>query len=527
MTSNSISTRFPAIAPARTDTLGAVEAVEMGAWSVVDAVRLQEGDAPPPPPSPVPTPGADGVGDPYFPLLGNGGYDARHYTIDLSVDVARNHVTGASTMDAKATQDLSSFNLDFRNFDIDRITVNGKEAPFSRKGGELTVVPVAPLLAGEDFSVAVSYHGKPVPWSSEGAPAMVGWKRYNDGICVDCEPDGASSWFPVNDHPRDKAAYTFKIDVPSKYTVAANGQLVQQESHDDRTRYTWEARDEMASYLAMIQIGVFVRKDEVGPNGLPIRNYFPPRMATDAEYDFGRTGQMIELFSSHFGAYPFEAYGATVVPKQNVGGALECQTMSIFDPFVVTGDRYYENVVAHELAHQWFGDEVSTTSWKDIWLNEGFASYGEWLWQERNEGSASVDRTAREVYDWLGNRANVTAATTPESVRKMQAAHDHHLEQGAQGAIQIGAPPPSDLFDQQVYLKGALVLYALRKEVGDEAFFNGLRAWVAEKAGGHGEIAEFRAVIERVSGKPLEGFFDQWLYQTALPPFPGEGHQRP
>jgi aminopeptidase N len=489
--------------------------------AAVDSVSIGRcGDPAPPDPPPTPTPGADGIGDPYFPQMGNGGYDAQHYTVDMSVDVDANTVQATTTMDARATQDLSSLNLDLRGFEVSKVTVNGGDAKFSRKDGELTVVPAEALKAGDDFQVAVQYSGEPEPWQSQGVSFEVGWKKYDGGISVDCEPDGASSWIPVNDHPRDKASYTFKIDVPSGYQVAANGTLVATEDHDGRTRFTWDAKDPMASYLAMIQIGDYQRQDDSGPNGLPIRNYFPPRLADAAKYDFGRTGEMIDYFGQLFGPYPHEAYGAVVIPRSEVGGALECQTMSIFDPFVVTGDRSYENVVAHELTHQWFGDGVSVKNWKDIWLNEGFASYGEWLWQEKTQGADSVRQTAREVYDWLAGRGRASAVEPPSSVRKMLAAHRHGLDQHTWGPIQIGAPPSNDLFDEQVYMKGALVLYALREKVGDSAFFDGMRSYFGQYKGGNAEIADFQAVMEKTSGQPLGDFFQSWLYQTDMPPFP-------
>lgn len=475
-----------------------------------------------------PQPGTDGMADPYYPQLGNGGYDAQHYTIDLSVDVDGNRVQGTSTMDATATQDLSAFNLDFRGFDIAKITVNGADAQFSRDDGELTVTPSQPLQNGRPFQVAVNYSGKPQPFDSQAIAFTVGWKKYNGGASVDSEPDGASSWFPVNDHPRDKATYTFKIDVPKGYTVAANGTLQQTEDHDDRTRFTWEAKDPMASYLATVQIGDFVRQDETSPSGVHIRNYFPPDRADAAKYDFGRTGEMIEHFGKLFGPYPFEAYGAVVIPRSMVGGALECQTMSIFDPFVVSGDRSTENVIAHELTHQWFGDAVSVKNWKDIWLNEGFASYGEWLWQEKTQGLDSVKQTAHEVYDWLkgtgreiaGEGHPDQAKDVPECVRKLLQARRHGLSQQASGPIKIGEPPRDDLFNELVYVKGALTLYALRQTVGDDAFFSGLQTYFSQFRGGNAEIADFQSVMEKASGHPLGDFFKGWLYQTEVPPLP-------
>ena len=435
-----------------------------------------------------------GLGDHYYPGLGNSGYDARHYDVRLKVEPDSNKVVGSSQMTAQALQDLSQFNLDFHGCQVDHVEVNGEEAFFQRQGDELTVVPATPLQSGQQFEVAVDYSGQPAAKNSLAGPSLVGWKHSPYGVVVDSQPDGGQTWLPVNDHPRDKATYSMSVDVPKPYVVAANGTLLAVDDQGDRHTYHWSSRDPMASYLATVNIGNYLREDSVGPNGLPIRNYFPPELADKARHDFGRTPEMLEFFGNLFGAYPYEAYGVIVVndPKA-VSGAMETQTLSLFDPSMVTGDRTNEDLVAHELAHHWFGNLVSVSQWSDLWLHEGFASYCEWLWLEHTQGPAALEEKAAQARDSLAQEPGIA----------------------------IGTPPADDLFHGQVYLKGALALHTLRREVGDEAFFSGVRNYLQTHAGEGDKnplISDFQQAMEKAARQSLGDFFQAWLYDTQLPP---------
>ncbi|MEW6277800.1 MAG: M1 family metallopeptidase [Candidatus Eremiobacterota bacterium] len=442
--------------------------------------------------------GAPGLGDPYFPKLGNGGYDAQHYTVDLAVDVADNQLRGSSTMEALATQPLDTFNLDFQGFAVSEVSVNGRPAEFVRDGRELTVKPERPLAAGERFEVEVDYAGRPVPYRSPYAPIPLGWRNFNDGSYVLSEPDGAAAWYPVNDHPGDKATYTFRLTVPKPYTAAANGQLVERVKGTDpvkgieTTTFVYEARDPIASYLTTVGVGEFSMETGTGPNGLPIRHFFPVDLAGEASHDFGRTAEMIRFFSEKFGPYPFEAYGGLVVDARLGGVALETQTLSLFERGMITGDRAYETVLVHELAHQWFGNSVSLKNWKDIWLNEGFATYAQWLWDEKEEGSEVIERHAR----WA-----------------------HRMLEGS-GGPPIDDPGPTGLFTHQVYLRGALTLHALRRTVGDEAFFDTVRTYTARFKHGNASSQDFIQVAQEVSGRDLSDFFRRWISESELPDLP-------
>ncbi|MHB2018986.1 MAG: M1 family metallopeptidase [Candidatus Xenobia bacterium] len=531
------------------------------------------------PGAPGPQPGANGIGDPYYPNLGNGGYLADHYDVSVVVDMDHQSIQGTTVMDAKATQDLSAFSLDLSGFDVSQVTVNGAPATVARQDEKLVVTPSAPLHQGDPFQVAVSYSGTPQATQEGGAPEAVGWKFYDGGAAVVGEPNGAHNWFPVNDHPRDKATYTFHVTTPPGWTVAANGTrtgVVQNAEAAGPLRHTfprqplrpqaaehpetpgrlaggttttnWNCASKMAPYLATLQIGHFTEDDSTGPNGLPIRNFFPTDVADQAKYDFGRTGEMIDTFSKLFGPFPFEAYGGTVVGGDGlVGGALECQTNSVFDGFVVTGDRSNENVIAHELTHQWFGDNVSVKNWKDIFLCEGLASYGEWLWAEHTDGADAVKSKAHQVYNYLGGSRQPGASNDaggllgahlpvreqqnaqvgrggsgapPPAVTDLLKAAHHGRSPHVRGRIEIGQPPADDLFDEQVYLRGALTLYALRATIGDQAFFAGLQAYQKKFAGGNAEIQDFINVMQDASKQDLTSFFNGWLFSTSLPQLP-------
>lgn len=438
----------------------------------------------------------DGLGDDYFPTLGNGGYDVQHYTIDLTWNDQTDQISGTVTLNAQALHNLTRFNLDFFGYTIQSLTVDGQPASYTWIKRELTVKPEAPLKAGEEFTIAVTYNGQPGKDLSEVYDVFArGWTRYTGGVYVVSEPNGASLWFPCSDHPLDKATYTFRITAPDRYVVAANGLLVETNNlPGPLTTTIWEASDPMATYLATVNIGDFVIQQSVGPNDLPIRNYFPPDLAEKLTITFAPTAEMIAFFETIFGPYPFEAYGAVVVDSP-LRFALETQTLSLFGREVAVGRYDTEDVIAHELAHQWFGNSVSLAEWKDIWLNEGFATYASALWFEHRRGQKALVEIMDEYYVILKNVTN-SDFTAP------------------------GSPPVDNLFNGGVYLRGAWTLHALRLEVGDSVFFNILREYYNRFQDGNATTADFIAVAESVSGQDLSDLFDAWLFAAALPQKP-------
>lgn len=432
------------------------------------------------------------IGDPYYPHLGNSGYDALHYTLELSVDVDTNRVAGTATVEMQAAQDLTALNLDLSGLTVEKVEVDGAPAEFSRSDRELTITLPERVRAGSSFTVAVAYSGVPRPVNEGGV--STGWFHHERGIFVASEPSGASGWYPVNDHPCDKATYTYRITAPEPWVVATNGLLKDVSDNGDDRTYLWEARDPIASYLTTLSIGRFVTRTERGPDGLPIRNYFPVSLARQAERTFSQTAEMIEFLSGLFGPYPFEVYGV-VVNDANIPFALETQTMSLFGRGVVTNPEFAEVAVVHELVHQWFGDSVSPKRWRDIWLNEGFATYGQLLWLEHERGRSAMDAQLREQYEGM-SESDLPPPGEPEAER---------------------------LFTPSIYARGALTLHALRLDVGDETFFRIMRTYADRYRDGNAATEDFVAVAEEVSGRGLRDFFRGWLYEDELPPIPQMG----
>jgi aminopeptidase N len=445
-----------------------------------------------------PEPGAPGVGDSLYPHLGNGGYDAIHYTLYLIVDPPSGNIDGTVTMEALATQDLSSFNLDLIGFEIEWITVNGGNAAFTRDGQELTITPMTPIESGNSFSVEVHYSGVPQPIHSVAIDVPTGWVRYEDGEGCPCsyslsEPDGTANYIPVNDHPLDKATYAINVQVPKPYEVATNGVLTTVIDSDDSTLTLSRVNQPMASYLLTINIAQFDLETEEGTHGVPIRNYFDVDVDQATRDLFDAQDDMLGYFESVFGEYPFDVYGAVMLNRPT-GGALETQTLSIFGTDTIAGDSLAsEQIIAHELAHQWFGDSVSVADWSDIWLNEGFATYAEGLWIEHTEGAEALETWIRDQYDYVAQNDNLPPP---------------------------GEPPADDLFNDGVYTRGALALHALRLHIGDDDFFALLKAWYERYKDGNASTTDFMALANEISGQDLEDFFNEWLYEQEVPPIP-------
>lgn len=463
------------------------------------------------------TAGADGEGDAYFPYAGNGGYDVGHY--DLAVTYTppapapaplEGQLSGTATIDLVATQDLDRFNLDLRGMDVQSVTVSGKPAtgiappaPGAAVEGaafwqvqddaariwELTIQPRPKLKAGQSVQLVIQYSGTTTqPLDIEEAP--YGWYTTRDGAIVVSEPEGSMTWYPVSDHPTDKATYTFAITVPEGKVAVANGiQSQPQTTTAGWTTWFWDAPDQQASYLTTASVGDFeLRPTYYSTSGVPIIDAVDTKLSAGqlltTNASLALQPAMIDFFESKFGDYPFVAYGSSV-DNDSVGYALETQTRPVYSGRAVAG------TVAHELAHQWFGNAVSPQRWQHIWLNEGWATYASWMWTEQTGGM-----TTQQAYNaWYG------PARTP-----------------AYWSLPIGDPGPLGLFATQVYNRGAATLQALRVEVGDDAFFEGARLWLERYDDSTATSEDFQAVYEEVSGQDLDQFFQIWLREPAKPP---------
>lgn len=432
--------------------------------------------------------GAAGLGDSFYPQLGNGGYDALHYTIDLDVELATNTLSSTLTLQAQANQNLQSFNLDLSGLEVESATVNAQTVAFTRNGNELVLSPAAPIKESERFTTTIHYHGTPTPVVDPGVPFTgLGWIRYDGGVYVVSEPSGAMSWYPVNNHPRDKATYTMRIRVPKPYVAAANGVLAEVRNAGTHTMYVWQMAEPMASYLATVHIGELEVEESSGASGVPIRNYFPLDTPADVRDDFARTDEMIQYMAELISPYPFDSYGVALVDAP-LPFALETQTLSTFG-----NNGADEGTVFHELMHQWFGNSVSPASWQDIWLNEGFATYFQLLWLEHKQGRAALDEEVREAYQAL-SRGKVDTLPIPQRIENM--------------------------FSGGVYTRGALTLHALRVSLGDEQFFRTLQTYYIRYQHSTASTQDFLGVVREVGGAEAEQSTRAWLYEPTLPPLP-------
>jgi aminopeptidase N len=431
--------------------------------------------------------GSSGLGDRFFPLAGNGGYDVDHYDLDLSWDPATGVLAGKVVIEAHALQTLERFDLDLRGFDVSRVTVNGRRARFARDGQELIISPARDIERDQEMKIVVRYSGVPQTVIDPDG-ALDGWIPTHDGAIALSEPQGSPSWFPVNDYPTDKATLSMSMTVPSSRTVLGNGLPDKPQHHGTQTTYTWRERRPMASYLATVAIGNYDVTTTSTSSGIPVIVGVDPQLAASSQPSLDRIGEMLDWEIAQFGRYPFESVGAIVVDAPDVGYALETQTRPVFTAAVD------DSTLVHELAHQWFGDSVALASWPEMWLNEGFATYVEWMWSER-EGGPTPQQLADEAY------ASKDAADPFWTV--------------APGPDTL--PDPSQLFSEPVYLRGAMTLQALRTEIGDDVFFRVLRRWAQTNRDGNVSTAEFVAFAETASGRDLSGLFQEWLSTPVKP----------
>ncbi|MFG2602937.1 M1 family metallopeptidase [Streptomyces sp. NPDC048514] len=435
------------------------------------------------------SPGAPGIGDPYYPYYGNGGYDVSHYDLRLQYQPKTDELQGTATILAKTTEDLSSFDLDFL-LDVGEVRVNGAKAAFTTSGQhELVVTPKQPIAAGTPITVVVRYSGVP---STKSAYGFTTWHRTPDGAVAADEPEAAWWWYPSNDHPSDKATYDVSVAVPDGTQAISNGTLQSTSSKLGWTRYNWRQDKPQATYLTTLALGRFDITTGTSDGGVPVVNAYSRDLGGNdgaARASVERTGELVDWLSGYFGPYPFASAGG-YVPNTTTGYALETQTRVYYSPKQFASGSN-TSVVVHELAHQWYGDDVSLKRWKDIWINEGFARYAQWLWSE-HEGEG----TAQELADYV---------------------YASHPAEDAFWKVAPGDPGADGQFDAAVYDRGAAAIQALRNEIGDRAFFAILKGWPEKHAYGNASVADFQRYAEQVSGKRLSGLFDTWLFQPSKP----------
>ncbi len=433
-----------------------------------------------------------GVGDTLFPGLGSSDIDVVSYDVALTYDPTSDQLAGTVSVELMLLVDADTVPLDATDLAVTSVTVDGDEAQWSAPGHELLVELPEAKAAGSTVNVDVTYDAPSRLRSVEiGFP--VGWYDTVDGSYALNEPDGASAWLPVSDHPSDKATWRFELTVPEGTTAVANGELLDEIHGEDGVTWIWEESEPMTSYAILLLTGDYEVVEGGSAAGVDLVHAVLRSSLDELETYEAVTRDQLEYFVEWFGPYPFRTYGLSLT-ESFPGFAMETQGRSLFSDLDFDGtlDHVQHLLLAHELAHQWFGNAVSPDRWTDMWLNEGFATYGEWMW-----------------LDEVGIQPLSTAAEMALL--------------GQQGSpIAVDSPTVDQLFGTGVYKGGAMVLHALRLEVGDDAFFRILREWVARYTGSSATSDDFRSLSAEVAGRDLDDFFDAWLSSPDPPDaYPG------
>ncbi len=431
--------------------------------------------------------------DPFFPEFGNNGIDVIHYDLDLDVTPATGRLDAEASLKVLALQRLTRFRFDLSRLRVSSVEVGGVPAGFSQADGKLTIVPRRIIAKGDVFRVEIAYGGRPRPIQDPTAPGdpfyKLGWFRYGEASYALSEPVGASTFYPANDEPTDKARFTIAVTVPQGFTGVANGVLRSTTFDGGKKRFVWEMRQPMTTWLATVHVNHFRVRLGSTPDGTQLRVYSTAATPPEDVQRYALAREMLIQFERLIGQYPFGGYGSVIVDDPILYYALETQAMSTF-PAAVAGR---EDFVSHELAHQWFGNSVSVARWRDLWIAEGAATYFEYVWEHRNN-PRGFHQDMRDLYRFV--RQEKIGPAVVES--------------------------PDQMFTDRTYLRGAAALYALQLQVGERTFFRILRAFLREFRGGNATSLDFIRTAIRVSGDgSVRDLLHDWLYERPVPALPG------
>lgn len=445
-----------------------------------------------------PTPGSVGVGDPVFPAYGNGGYRVDHYDIADTYRPSDGRLTGTTTVSATSTQALSRFDLDLV-LHATSVTVDGEPATFrqylitdnNQHGGKLEITPARPVRRGAPMAVRVSYSDVPEKLTVAGRNP---WFRTPSGAAALGCPEVAAWWFPSNDTVGDKARYDVALTAPAGMTALAAGDLTSRRTTGGWSTYRWRETVPVATYQEFAAFGDYTITHGRSANGIPLTFAMvakPGQYGDAAKSAILGTGEVLDWEGRRFGPFPFPSGGGVLA---DAPGGIETANHPVYDASDWSGKKPFPqwNVVVHENAHQWFADSLTPANWSSFWLDEGFATFTEWLYAEGHGQGGAAD-----AFTWMWNRYPATTTwmwQTP--IGKLRGYQDWNA-----------AP----------YFRGAMTLQALRVRLGDAVFFRLLRTWAVEHRHGIVTTSDFTALAVRISGQDLTGFFTAWLYTPSRP----------
>ncbi|MDQ4051917.1 MAG: M1 family metallopeptidase [Actinomycetota bacterium] len=425
--------------------------------------------------------------DSYYPEVGDPGVDALHYDLALAWDPGTLVLSATERLTFRATETAGEFQLDFGEpLEVEELTVDGEAADYKKVGKDLVVAHG--VQADRRYRLELTYSGLPQPVE---VPVQrpdfdtTGWTVTRDGETWTMqEPFGAYSWYAVNDHPADKALYDFTLSVPTPWTGVANGELLEVSDDDGTRTTTWHLAEPAASYLVTTAFGDFDMTRDRSSSGVPI-TYWTPRSEPRIVDALDVTPEAMAWLEEMLGPYPFDTFGTVVVDSES---GMETQTM------VTLGNTRYtlsSEVIVHELAHQWYGDQVTPDDWRDVWMNEGMAMYLQGMWEAERERIP----VAEKMDEWALDEALFRAEAGPPA-----------------------AYSPDFFGNSTVYYGPALMYQELREMVGDAKFFRMVRGWPAANDNENAGREEFLAFMEKSTGEELSAFFDDWLLGEETPP---------
>src|SRR5690606_26036928 len=425
-------------------------------------------------------------------------FDVLHYRFALGLSDESDRIEGEVTLDVAILQDgTEAVGLDLvgpqaegTGMTVSAVTVDGEAAAFAQDGDRLTITLPAVAEAGAARRLVVAYAGIP----ADGL--IISTNRHGDRTFFgDNWPERGHHWLPVVDHPSDKATVEWVVSAPDHYQVIGNGRLVEEtDLGDGRRRTHWRSDVPLAIKIAVIGVARFAVEHLPEEDGVPVQSWVFPQDREAGFADLARTVRVLDVFERMLGAYTFEKL-AGVQSKTRFGG-MENASAIFYNENAVTGDGSMEDLIAHEVAHHWFGNAVTDADWPHLWLSEGFATYLTDVYVERVYGrDAMAARLAAEREAVLALSQRAPALPVLDTL----------------------TANPLGLLNANSYQKGAWVLHMLRRAVGDEAFVEGLRRYYADYRGRNATTDDFRRVMEGVSGQNLRPFFDQWLRRAEEP----------
>ncbi|HTR54862.1 MAG TPA: M1 family aminopeptidase [Kofleriaceae bacterium] len=424
--------------------------------------------------------------------------DIQHIALVLDVDPGKHIVSGTATLRGVAiAAGARSVELDAVELTVERVTANGETAKFRHDGKKLRVELPAPLAAGAALTLAIAYRGAPRRGLYFTAPDD-GYPDKPRQVWTQGQDEDSRYWFPCFDSPHEKATSELEVTVPAQMFAVSNGTLVSDKTKGAKRTLHWKLDVPHSCYLITLAVGEF-SSIETRWRDTPVVYYVVRGRERECERTLARTPQMIELFSQRFGVpYPYPRYAQVLVADFIFGGMENTSATTLTDTILLDEraaiDYDVDALVSHELAHQWFGDLVTCRDWGEGWLNEGFATYAEYIWREHHEGRDAADLELEEWADmYFGEDAGRYRRTIATKL------YDE----------------PIDIFDHHLYEKGGRVLHMLRALLGDDAFWRALSHYLKKHAHGLVESRDLARAVEDATGKVVDWFFSQWVIDGA------------